>query len=120
VAKLFAVAAIVAAAFAVAGCGSHEERIADAATRAIYDNDVDGVTDTMTPDLRKLVTREQVGMISDIMHEHGAYQGLTETGTEPDGAFDFRANFSKGNFIVKMKLTSDGKISGYRVIPAST
>jgi hypothetical protein len=51
------------------------------------------------------------------MHQRGDYKGLKQTGTEPDGAYDFEADFSNGTLIVKMKLDSSGKVSGYRVIP---
>jgi len=113
--------ALVACGFAVlalAGCGSSESRTADSVTRAVYNNDIDSVTKSFTPGLAKQVTREQLGQLSDLMHSHGDYKGLTETGTEPDGAMDFRADFTSGSLIVKMKLDSDGKVSGYRVIPS--
>jgi hypothetical protein len=115
-----AVLALVLASVALGGCQSREEKLADATTRAVYDDSYDSVTDSMTPQLAKQVTRQQVGMISDLMHGHGDYKGLSETGTEPDGAFDFRADFSNGSFVVKMKMSSDDKIAGYRVIPASS
>ncbi|HXW76812.1 MAG TPA: hypothetical protein VEJ20_05310 [Candidatus Eremiobacteraceae bacterium] len=101
-------------------CASSEARLADATTRAIYEDDVSATTDAMTPALRTAVTREQVGAISDLLHSRGDYKGLTETGTEPDGAYDFRADFTRGSFIVKVKVTPSDEISGYRVIPAPT
>jgi hypothetical protein len=108
------------AACALTACGSKEIRMADATTRAVYDNDIDGVTHNFTPDLAKQVNRAELGALSDVMHGHGDYKGLTETGSEPDGAFDFRADFSNGSMLVKMKLDSDGRISGYRVIPEAS
>jgi hypothetical protein len=105
---------------ALAGCASNDIKMAEATTRAVYDNNYDGVTQNFTPDLAKQVTRAEVGQLSDVMHSHGDFKGLTETGTEPDGAYDFRADFSNGSMIVKMKLDSSGKITGYRVIPASS
>ena len=105
---------------ALAGCGSKETRVADATTRAVYDNNIDAVTQNFTPDLAKQVSRAQLGQLSDLMHAKGDYKGLTETGTEPDGAYDFRADFSNGSLVVKIKLDQDGKIAGYRVIPPST
>ncbi len=105
---------------ASAGCAKNEERTADATTRAVYNNDYDAVTSDFTPTLAKTVTRAELGALSDVMHAHGDYKGLTETGSEPDGALDFVANFTNGNMIVKMKLDADGKISGYRVIPSSS
>ena len=109
----------VIAALASAGCGNNQLKTADATTRAVYDDDIDAVTSNFTPDLAKQVSRAELGQLSDVMHQHGDYKGLTETGSEPDGALDFRADFSNGSMIVKMKLDPNGKISGYRVIPAS-
>src|SRR5690349_7776124 len=113
--------AMVACAFvvvALAGCGSGAARTADDVTRAVYNDDVDSVTKSFTPDLAKQVTRAELGALSDLMHQHGDYKGLTQTGTEPDGAYDYRADFTTGSLIVKMKLDSNGKVSGYRVIPS--
>ena len=112
-----ALAAAGLAAMAIAGCGSHEQRIADATTRAVYDNDIAAVTSNFSPQLSGQVTRAQLGALSDLMHRQGDYKGLSETGQEPDGAYDFRADFSKTSLIVKMKLDGSDKISGYRVIP---
>jgi hypothetical protein len=110
-------AAAVIAAAALSACASHEMKLADDTTRAVYDNDADAVMSRFTPQLRQQITRASVGQLSDLMHAHGDYKGLTETGTEPDGAHDFRADFTNGSFIVKMKLDQNGDISGYRVIP---
>jgi outer membrane murein-binding lipoprotein Lpp len=117
---LHALTLALVATVALAGCASHEQKIADAATRAVYQNDVDALTANFTPDLRQQVTRAQLGALSDLMHQEGDYRSLTETGTEPDGAYDFRADFTKTSLIVKMKLDGQGRIAGYRVIPVST
>ena|ERR1700730_970507 len=109
-----------AALVVLAGCASSETKVADTTTRAVYDNNIDEVTQHFTPDLAKQVSRAQLGQLSDLMHARGDYKGLTETGTEPDGAYDFRADFSRGSLLVKVKLDPDGKISGYRVIPMSS
>jgi outer membrane murein-binding lipoprotein Lpp len=112
-----ALAAAAAAATLLAGCASREEHVADAATRAIYNDDVDALTSQFSPDLRAQVTRAQLGALSDIMHKDGDYSSLRETGTEPDGAYDFLATFGSSSMVVKMKLDDQGRISGYRVIP---
>lgn len=118
--RIRAILACAVAGVLLAGCAAKEMRLADATTKAVYDNNYNGVTENFTSDLQKEVTRGQVGSLSDVMHAKGDYKGLTETGTEPDGAYDFRADFSNGSFIVKMKLNSDGKIAGYRVIPSTS
>ena len=114
---LFACAVAVVA---LAGCASSESKLAESTTRAVYENNIDSVTRNFTPDLAKQVSRAQLGQLSDLMHARGDYKGLTETGTEPDGAIDYRADFTNGSLIVKMKIDPSGKISGYRVIPPST
>ena len=106
------------AVLALAGCGSSETKTADDVTRAVYNDDIDSATKNFTPDLAKSVTRMELGQLSDLMHQKGDYKGLKQTGTEPDGAYDFEADFSNGTLIVKMKLDSSGKVSGYRVIPS--
>lgn len=106
------------AVLALAGCGSGESRTADGVTRAVYNDDIDSATKNFTPDLAKTVTRAELGALSDLMHQKGDYKGLKQTGTEPDGAYDFEADFSNGTLIVKMKLDASGKVSGYRVIPS--
>jgi len=108
------------AAVVLSGCAAGEQKTAEDTTRAVYDNNIDAVTQSFTPELAKQVSRAQLGQLSDLMHSKGDYKGLTETGTEPDGEYDFRADFSNGSLIVKMKLDPSGKISGYRVIPPST
>jgi len=115
-----AMAAFFVASIVLAGCGSHEQKIADATTRAVYDNDVTAVTANFTPELSKQVTRAELGALSDLMHRDGDYKAITETGTEPDGAYDFRADFSNSSLVVKMKLDESGRVTGYRVIPNST
>src|ERR1700687_89949 len=95
--------AIVSCAVAVvvlAGCGAKETRLADSTTHSVFDNDYNGVTSNFTPDLAKTVSRAQLGQLSDLMHAKGDYKGLTETGTEPDGAYDFRADFTSGSLVV--------------------
>lgn len=111
--------AAAAAATLLAGCASREEHVADAATRAVYNDDVNALSEQFSPDLQKQVTRAQLGALSDMMHKGGDYGSLHETGTEPDGAYDFLATFGTTNMVVKMKLDDQGRISGYRVIPQS-
>ena len=115
-----AILACAAATVLLCGCASSEAKLADATTRAVYDNNYDGVTENFTSTLSTEVTRAQLGQLSDLMHAKGDYKGIAETGTEPDGAYDFQAKFSNGNLMVKMKLDGSGKITGYRVIPAAT
>src|SRR5579872_338700 len=117
-------AAIAAAAMvAMYGCGngsggSSETKVADQVTRAIYDNDANGVTQNFTSDLASQVTRASVGTLSDKMHALGAYQGLTETATDiPARRYTFDAKFDKGDMTVGMRLDVDGKIAAYRIVP---
>lgn len=114
----------IAAAFALAalvGCAaraSPEQSLADGVTRAVYDNNADGVVANFDVSLKPTVTREDVGALSDRMHALGDYEGLTQVGYhEPTRRYEFEAKFSKGRMIVQMRLDPDGKIAAYRLSP---
>lgn len=102
------------------GCangGNDETKIADQVTRAVYNNDMAGVTNNFTSDLASQVTRASVGTLSDKMHALGNYQGLTETTTDiPSRRYAFDAKFDKGHASVGMKLDANGKVAAYRVV----
>ncbi len=103
---------------ACASGGGNEQKLADSVTRAVYNNDMAGVTANMDSSLAPQVTRASVGTLSDEMHNFGTYQGLTETGTDiPAHRYTFDAKFDKGDMTVQMRLDPDGKIAAYRVTP---
>ena len=108
-------------ALGVAGCGGgagNEQKLADQVTRAVYNDDMAGVTANMDSDAAQQVTRASLGAVSDLMHRMGNYQGLTETGTDvPARRYTFDAKFDHGDLTVKLRLDPDGKIAGYHVVP---
>ena len=106
---------------ALAACGGNPggqaQNSADTTTKAVYNDDVDGVTQNFDDTLKSQVTRSEVGILSDKMHSLGDYQGLTYVSDDPDkNEYTYRANFSKGSMNVVLKLDSDGKIGAYRVL----
>jgi len=116
---------ILAAVLAVvlAGCSSGQaadraQKLADDATKAVYNDDMVGLTANMNAALVPTVTRAQLGDLADKMHALGSYQGLTPAGSDTlKSEYDFKAKFDKGTWTVMIKLDGDGKIAAYRVAP---
>ena len=119
---------ILAALLAVvlAGCSSgpaadRAQKLADDATKAVYNDDMAGLTANMNAALVPTFSRGQLGDLSDKMHALGNYDGLTPAGTDSlKSEYDFKAKFDKGTWTVMIKLDGDGKIAAYRVAPSST
>ncbi len=123
-----AVAALVCGSFALAlaACGGgggsgQAQSLADSTTKAVYNDDPDGVTAHFDDQLKSQVTRTEVGILSDQMHKQGDYQGLTFVSTDPNkNEYTYRATFSKGSMNVVVRLDQNGEIAAYRVLaPAS-
>jgi PBP1b-binding outer membrane lipoprotein LpoB len=116
-----------AAALAVllAGCSSgtaadRAQKLADDATKAVYNDDMAGLTANMNPALIPTITRAQLGDLADKMHTLGSYQGLTPAGSDTlKSEYDFKAKFDRGTWTVVVRLDGDGKIAAYRVAPTS-
>jgi hypothetical protein len=111
-----------ACAFALSGCGHAAPKdLAAQTTQAVYNVDLAGTQANFDDDLKKQVTREQVGALSDKMHALGDYKGLKPTASDPDkGRYDFEADFDHGVMVVEMRLDPTGKIGAYRIAPAHT
>lgn len=106
---------------ALAACGgnaaSGAQNSADSITKAVYNDDVNGVTQNFDDALKARVTRSEVGIMSDRMHASGDYQGLTYVSDDAvKNEYTYRANFSKGTMTVVMRLDPDGKVAAYRVL----
>lgn len=120
-----AVAALAAAIALTSACASNSpgdraQKLADAATKAVYNDDVAALTSNMNAQLVPTVTRAQVGDLSDKLHALGDYQGLTPTATDSlKSEYDFDAKFTKATWTVMVRLDADGKIAAYRVAPKS-
>lgn len=119
---------LLAAALAVllAGCSAgsasdHAQKLADDATKAVYNDDMAGLTANMNAALVPTITRAQLGDLADKMHALGNYQGLTPAGSDTlKSEYDFKAKFDKGTWTVILRLDGDGKIAAYRVAPSSS
>lgn len=113
----FAQAAL-AAAMLLAACGhaSGPQQVADATTRAIYDDDVTAMQSRFNDDLRKQVTLDQVQTISTKLHALGSYSGLAQTAADAAaGRYDYNARFAQTTIPVHVRLDTTGKIAAYRM-----
>jgi hypothetical protein len=114
-------------ALALAACGGgggtgQAQSLADTTTKAVYNDDLSGVTAHFDDQLKGQVTRTQVGILSDQMHKQGDYRGLSFLSNDPNkNEYTYRANFSNGSMNVVLRLDENGEIAAYRVLaPAST
>lgn len=117
----FKCAAGVSLALALAACGGNgagtAQAGADNTTKAVYNDDVNGVTQNFDDNLKTQVTRSEVGIMSDQMHQLGDYQGLTFVSSDPNkNEFTYRATFSKGAGNVVVRVDTDGHFSAYRFL----
>jgi len=122
-----AVAALACGSFALAlaACGGggagQAQSLADSTTRAVYNDDPNGVTAHFDDQLKTQVTRSEVGILSDQMHREGDYHGLTFLSSNPNkNEYTYRANFSRGSMNVVMRLDPNGQIAAYRVLTPTT
>ncbi len=121
--QLKAVPALVFAAVVLAACnaaggqsGGTAASTADSVTKAVYNNDMDGVTSSFDDQLKTQVSRGEVGTLSDKMHGLGAYKGLTYVSGDPaKNEFTYRADFDKGSMNVVVRVDNDGRLAAYRV-----
>ncbi len=96
--------------------GGAAQTSADTTTKAVYNDDVNGVTENFDDTLKTQVTRSEVGILSDQMHKLGDYKGLTYVSNDPSkNEYTYRAGFTKGTMNVVVRLDTDGKLSAYRV-----
>ncbi len=96
------------------------QRLAEAATTAIYADDPDGVRSQLDVAVARLVTRAQVGALSDKFHALGAYRGLTFLVSDPTkNEFTYRAAFAHGNVNIVVRLGQDGRLAAYRIFTGS-
>jgi hypothetical protein len=118
-------AALAAAVLTMGACAGNSpadraQKLADAATKAVYADDISALTSDMNAQLVPTVTRAQVGDLSDKLHALGDYQGLTPTASDSlKSEYDFDAKFTKGTWTVMVRLDADGKIAAFRVAPQS-
>ena len=96
--------------------GGQAQSSADSTTKAVYNDDVDGVISQFDETLKTQVTRSEVGILSDQMHKLGDYRGITYVSNDPNkNEYTYRADFTKGSMNVVVRLDPDGKLAAYRV-----
>jgi hypothetical protein len=108
---------------ALAACAGNgaggAQSAADGTTKAVYNDDVAGVTQNFNDSLKSQVTRSEVGIMSDQMHQLGDYKGLTFVSSDPNkNEYTYRADFTKGTGNVVVRLDSDGRFAAYRFLLA--
>jgi hypothetical protein len=112
-----AVAGLMFAPAACSGTAGGAQAWADSTTQAVYNDDVNAVTKNFDDNLRSQVTRTEVGIMSDQMHQLGDYKGLTFVSDNPSkNEYTYRAGFSKGDASVVVRLDADGRFAAYRFL----
>jgi hypothetical protein len=117
-----AVAIVLAACGCSAGASSPQQTAADAATKAVYDGDLNGMQAQFDPSLQKQVTIDGVAALSQRLHAFGAYKGLTQTSADAAaGRYDYNAAFDNSTLAVHVRLDQAGHIAAYRIdVPQQT
>ena len=111
-----AVALGTGALLACAGRGDSPQALADATTKALYDDDVNTMQARFDDSLRKQVTIDQIATISSKLHSLGAYKGLEQTTLDTSkGRYDFDARFDQTVIPVHLRLDPDGRIAAFRL-----
>jgi hypothetical protein len=113
-------AAAAAALLVLTACAgtTDTQSAANDVTRAVYDDNVDGVLAHADDALSKQISRTSVGVVSDKMHALGDYKGLTLLATDSSQhEYTYRASFSKGTMNVIVRVDADGKLAAYRLYP---
>jgi hypothetical protein len=88
----------------------------DAATKAVYNDDLNAVQKHFDGELRKQVTIDQVATMSSKLKSLGAYQGLTAgPADETQRRYDFTARFAQTAVPVHVRVDPDGQLAAYRI-----
>jgi hypothetical protein len=113
----FASVSLLLALAACGGTGGGVQASADRTTKAAYDDNVEGVTQNFDEALKTQVTRSEVGIMSDQMHQLGDYHGLTFVNSDPNkNEYTYRADFTRGHANVVVRLDADGRFAAYRFL----
>ena len=106
---------LVALAACSGGATSPEKAINDT-TEAVYNDDLNAMQSHFDDALRKQVTIDGVGTLSQKLHTFGAYKGLTQTASDPNGGrYDYEGAFDNATMAVHVRVDSDGRIAAYRI-----
>jgi hypothetical protein len=89
-------------------------------TRAVIADDMSPVVNRLDPKIEGVLTRVRVAELSDELNEQGAYQGLRQTTGSwcPQDALCFDAQFEKAPYREVMRLSKDGKVRYWWILPA--
>jgi hypothetical protein len=103
----------------LAACATNDpQSIATAVTRAVYSDNANAAAGYFDERTRPQVSRAGVGVLSDKMHELGAFNGLTLLANDSaTREYTYRAAFAKGTMNVVVRLDPDGRIAAYRAFP---
>jgi hypothetical protein len=118
--------ALLSCALLLAACGTQNAAgdpagLAEKITRAVYANDLDTTVASFDDQTKKLVTRGQLGEISDRMHALGDIKSFAQRSADPDkGRYDYDVSFTNGAMLVQLRVDPDGKVGAYRVVPAAS
>jgi hypothetical protein len=114
--SLAAIVVGTAALIACGGSGNSPQAMADATTKAVYENDINAMQARFDDDLKKQVTIDQIGQISSKLHSFGNYKGLEQTTLdESKGRYDFVAHFDQTVIPVHLRLDPAGRIAAFRL-----
>lgn len=108
-------------ALALAACGqqtaTHDpQALTDETTKAVYNNDINAMQANFDDSLKKQVTLDQVGIVSQKLKALGAYKGLTQTAADSEkGRYDYTAAFDNGSVAVHVRLDPGGELAAYHV-----
>ena len=115
---LLALAIATLAACSASAGGGAAQSSAESVTKAVYANDMTGVTPNFDSALQTQVSRAEVGALSDKMHALGDYKGLSFVSSDPTKSeYTYRADFERGTMNVVIRLDPDGKLAAYRIFP---
>lgn len=116
-------AAAVSALLTAAACaaGSVQQNVADEATKAVYNDDLNAMQSHFDAALQKQVTIDGVNALSQRLHAFGSYKGVTQTAADTNtGRYDYTATFDNATMTLHVKVDPDGKLAAYRIdVPQS-
>lgn len=99
---------------------SQNEKLVAHVLIAVQHNDMTPVAKDFNAVTREKLTRASVGRYSDMLAPLGALKNVIENTPKdaPGRRHTFLAKFDKGSMDVAMVLDEDGKITGFRFLPA--
>ena len=103
------------------GGATSPQKVANETTEAVYSDDLNAMQSHFDDALRKQVTIDGVGSLSQKLHAFGAYQGLTQTAADENGGrYDYSAAFDTTTMALHVRMDQDGRIAAYRIdVPQS-